>query len=288
MLRKCFCKIWQAKRIGIKWTCLVLIALLGGLGASLAQVTTVTFSHANTEDGSITEVLSLADGEIFQVEITETNTAVFDYQVTGIRLIPSAPAASPTTKIITQEHSVKFGGYYVKVRLKKNKSHPKLKPKTWIISTRELGFHTDVNVGLMGTPLTDPKFFLEDDGGFKKVARDRDADDEVSFGFATFATVYHDRRPWLGGSLGLGISENNLSVMVGLTGRFQSRAAITAGYHWAQIDRLPTGVSVGEAFTGDSLTLSKHTRGDWFFAVSISGFTDVFEKKLAKDTIEKR
>lgn len=251
----------------------------------------IIFDHLNNPDGYISRVFYLADGEAFEVTVTNTDTALFDYEVTGIKLIDDPEeltgAEDPTVWTTTQEHSAEYGGYYVRVKFQAgaNRSTTTLKPKTWIIATQEQRLRTDVQVGLMGTPLVGPEYFLDTGtDGVKRVMRDREAEDDVSIGFASFATVYHDRRPWLGGSLGLGVTDNDLSVMMGPTIRVGNRAAITVGYHLGRIDRLPSGLAENDTFDGDNLTFEKVTRGDWFFSVSIRGFTDVFQKKLAKDS----
>ncbi len=267
-----------------KTSFVVLVGFLGLIlsGVAWAEVE-VTLSHTSTPDGTITQVFSVANSEKIKVIVTDTDTGKFICEVTGIEIDMPGPKAAGTSCEKTIEHSTKFGGYYVRMKLKPGMTSDTLKEKEWILSTRLTGWRTDIQVGLAGSGLVSPEFFLDTgEDGVKRVRQDREAEDDVAFGFASFATVYRDNWRGTGLSLGLGLNENDLSVMIGPTVRLGNRAAITAGYSWGRVNRLPTGVSVGDAFEQDNLTLQKATRGDWFFSISIRGFTDAFQKKLAE------
>ncbi len=288
-----------------KVSLIVLAVALGLLYPGIASADVeVRLSHKDTPDNTITQVFSVADGEKIKVIITDTDTTKFECEATGIVVVPSVESADgdraqedEDTKLceVTIENSAKYGGYYVKIKLIDGEDRPDApkgrtwKDRTWIVATQETGWHTDIQAGLAGSGLVSPEYFLDTgEDGVKRVLRDREAEDDVEFGFASFATVYHDRKPQWGGSLGLGINDNDLSVLLGVTRRFGKRAAITAGYGWGQVDRLPTGLTEGDSFDEDNLTLEKATRGDWFFSISVRGFTDAFQKKLATATQKKQ
>jgi hypothetical protein len=175
-------------------------------GAAGAEVE-VNLSHKDTPNGAITQVLSVANGENIKVVVTDTHTDNFDVPLLESSSFPiPLPRLEPTSLAARRpEHSDKFGGYYVKVKLKEGRPAGDLKDKTWIVAVQETGWRTDVQVGLVGSGLVSPKFFLDTgEDGVKRVFQDREAEDDVALGFASFATVYHDRRPLWGLSLGLG------------------------------------------------------------------------------------
>jgi len=260
-----------------------------------AQIVTVSFDHCGTKNNTTTKLLHLADGDKFKVLITNSDTGNFEYSVTGITIEDSQKASADLKQWeITQEHDAAYGGYIVRATKKPTGqsscpvSGPAREDRTWIIRTEETGWHTDVNVGLLGSALVEPEYFLDtDDGGNTVIARDEGKEDDLTLGFTSFATVFHDRHPMWGGSLGIGIADNNLSVALGPTLRLGQRAAITAGYNWGQVKTLTNGLNIGDPFTGENLTTDTSLQGDWFVAITIKGFTDVFAKKLAKDTTTK-
>ncbi|GEM_PF-4315623 len=260
---------------------------------------TIEFDHATDPSGMAEKVLYLADGDRIQVNITHACTDCFKYEVTGIELTGVSPDASGVCKqqIVTKkiEHRSRYAGYYVRATRKKEEGDQNtckdLEEKTWIFRVESTRWHTDIHVGLFGSGLVEPKYYLEnDDDGHNIVARDRAAEDDVSFGFTTFATVYHDDVKWIGFSLGLSISDNNLGVLTGPTIRLGGRAALTAGYQWAQVKALPSGVHIGDPYENANLATGTRMQGDWFIAISIRGFTDILnpDKKLATTTTTKK
>ena len=264
------------------------------------QTVVTTFSHEYSPNNSTNELLYLENGDRFKILIVDTDKENFEYAVTGITVNEPLDdyKNDNTTKEIIQQHSAKYGGYIVTVKmtgdLKKNcKSKNDQRPascelghRTWIIRTEETGWHTDIHVGLMASALVDPQYFLEsDDEGNRTIGRDKGKEDDLTFGFSSFATLFHDNHPEWGASLGLGITDNNISVAIGPTLRLGKRGALTAGYSWGQVETLPAGLNVGDPFDGDNLTTTTSLQGGWFVAVTIRGFTNVFQKKLASSTL---
>ncbi len=283
----------------IIWLLSISIGISGLVSAAGAAVP-VSFDHKATPNNSTTELLSVAAGEKIEVTVTNTNTVLFECSVTGIEIVrqPNPRAVLETDTTVCKKeisHDSRFGGYFVKVQPKAAAKAEAieasgLEARTWILFVDETGWRTDILVGVVGSGLTSPKFFLDTgDDDVKRVFEDPDAEDDLAFGFASFATVYHDEifKGW-GLSLGLGINDNDLSVLFGPSYRLGKRATLTAGYSWGPVDRLPTGLAVGDVFEQDNLSLESATRGDWFFSVSIRGFTDVFrkeDKEIAKQNI---
>jgi hypothetical protein len=274
-----------------RWWILAVILMLWSGQASTQTV--VQFSHRNTPNGQMAGGYEFANGEEFQVQIIDTEPKVFECEVTGIEIVAqgSRETLSPPTNTITKtiEHKSKYGGYIVRVSLIKKKERPAgLDDKIWYISVRTRGWHTELSAGLFGTGLVNEQYYLETgDDGLRRVIRDEDAEDDLVFGFASFATVFHDRHEWFGGSLGLGIDSNNLRVMLGPTLRLGDHASLTLGYNWGKIDSLPAGTFPGSVFESDNLSLTPTTNGDWFFSVSIRGFTDKAQKAFAEEAQKK-
>jgi len=273
-----------------RWWILAVILMLWSGQASTQTV--VQFSHRNTPNGQMAGGYEFANGEDFQVQIIDTEPKVFECEITGIEIVaqgsqkPGLASADTITKTI--EHKSKYGGYIVRVSLIGEKRPPGLDDKIWYISVRTRGWHTELSAGLFGTGLVNEQYYLETgDDGLRRVFRDEAAEDDLVFGFASFATVFHDRHEWFGGSLGLGIDSNNLRVMLGPTVRVGDHASLTLGYNWGKIDSLPAGISPGSVVESENLSLTPTTNGDWFFSVSIRGFTDKAQKAFAEEAQKK-
>jgi hypothetical protein len=276
-----------AQRLGLAVP--VLAALLGSTIVRAEPV--AEFSHGATPTKTASAPLSLAHGERFLVRITATDPTLFDYEVTGIEIVPKAkarPLAAADTAEFVHEHDKKFAGYRVSVTRKEPKTEEtELVDKEWLIPVQTMQWETAIAGAFTVSGLTNPVFDVRDDGGSSRVTRNRSGEDNAGLGLAGFVHVFHGRRPELAGTFGLGVTnQSKTSYFTGLSWRWGDRGALTAGYMWGSVERLPSGVREGDVVTDPNVLANPGTRidGAAFLAVSFSFINvgDLFQKPFAE------
>jgi hypothetical protein len=278
-------------------TALLVGTVLTVQSAAVAKDNTVTFDHLNQASETSCAPLQLTNGETFKVVVTNTNTKEFDYIVAGIEIsTPSSgavktQAVDTTRKELTLQHDKKYGGYSVRVSAKPGGSTASgLTNKVWYIPALTIGWDTDFAGGFTVSKLTNPVYEVRTIGATSTVARNEGAEDAVALGLAAFVHVYHGKLPWLAATFGLGVTnQSEASYFLGPSWRFSDKGALTAGYCWGSVDRLPSGVHEGDVVTDPNVlaSLGSQVRGAGFFAISFKFITvgDLFQKPFATGTV---
>jgi len=259
--------------------------------SALADIT-VTFDHENQPSETSCDLLDLTHNEKFKVVITNTNTDAFEYTVVGIEVFPAPSAtglrlvADTTRKELTLQHDRKYGGY--KVQLTHKKPLASLVDKVWYIPVRTAGWDTDVAGGFTVSKVTDPVFEVRSG----TVARNHGAEDKVALGFAGFIHVYHGKLPSLAATFGLGITDQSKTAyFFGPSWRWGEKGALTAGYSWGSVDRLPSGIHEGDVVSDPNAlaSLDSQVRGGVFLSLSFKFITvgDLFQKPFAGSSVSK-
>ncbi|MEL6951252.1 MAG: hypothetical protein AAGM16_14180 [Pseudomonadota bacterium] len=289
----------------------VLITLAIGvamLSATNAIAIEVEFTHFNGQDES--RAISVKPGEEIKISIKDTYPDAFSYEVGGVLLkTPAAPARAGltidqktdlTTHTISQPHDPKYGGYIVKVLLKDKAAGPvkvaigggktkDLSETTFMIVVEQRVWDVDFAGAFTISDVTDPVYATvprtNEDGEVENVLiRDSGAEDSQSLGLAGMIHLYHVDRPQWAWSFGLAVSDTSeTSYMTGPSYRFSDRAAVTLGYQWAPVDRLPAGTNEGDLIDDPNVLSSLDTRvdGGVFLSFSYSfipGVRGFFEK----------
>lgn len=144
--------------------------------------------------------------------------------------------------------------------------------------------------GLAVSWLTDPHFYVQhvpatgDTPAYRHIARDEASEDNQDLMFAAFAHIRNTnctinnktfcRNVAITAGLGTE-SGQEIDYFLGLSYKLGA-AYLTGGYHWGQVNRLKTGVSVGTVVDGTTVTndvvsetnLSTQTDGAFFLALT--------------------
>lgn len=256
------------------------------------------FDHAGGVD--IARSVKIGDGKTITVRIKNTCPNEFNYSITEV--LAEAPAQPPSAakgggckpedKVITIVHDKRYGGYLIGIEKKdpnkivETKNGNVLKNLQLVISVETAAWNIDTYGGFTVSGLTNPRFAIEmrdfsmtdsatgmtttEQKPF--VIRDTGAEDDVNLGIAAFAHIYHRRMKPFALTFGLGISEeNDTTYYTGLSWRFGARGALTLGYAWGEVDRLPAGTKFDQPVAADLLSsLDSKIKGDFFFSYSFS------------------
>lgn len=296
-------------RLPVRSICLISLALL-------LQFQSLPCAAAEDEEGTKGKVIrfdharmtptgpfrmKLRDGEVFTVQINKTWPDNYTYEIAGFTVeeVSDEPEAAGDRNIselvddvrLLQVHDRNYGGYYVNIRLKQGMEPVKfvdgnetnnLEEATLTIFVETMSWEIDIAGAFTVSDLTNPVYAVQsgDDGmggTINTVIRDTAAEDEASLGLAAMIHLYNSRRPQYALSFGLGISENsNTTYYVGPSYRFGKRAAVTLGYAWGSVDRLPSGLSEGNPISDANALNNLGTRIDSGVFLSLSyGFLDV-------------
>jgi len=282
--------------------------------ACTSPAVTLDYDHFNENQDVAFPTIVVTAGEEIQVEVKNTCKAAFTYAHEGIARAAGQPPApgdadatgcdvAGSTVSICIRHEERFGAYRVDIRLKPGESGDAVldgKPKellsvTLTIPVENSPWSLDFSSGFTVSRLTDPVFAgkttTENDTEVTRIVRDRAAEDDRNLGVAAFTHLTHEswgspRFGYFGPSLGLGIDERNeASYFVGLSWLWGRRGALTAGYHWGSVDRLPAGMADGDTIDDVNVLgdLPSRVDGAFFFSLSFSflGGRERFESKVA-------
>lgn len=251
---------------------------------------------------SQSEAISAKPGEVITIVIKNTCPDRFEYDLGGIPLSAPEAAFAESKKdctlkdhTLTQVHDDRFGGYYLaitpisgpgsRVMADDNGAKKELKELTFLVGVTTVQWDIAFAGGFTIADIVDPVFASQDNGMMQNVViRDRGAEDDVSLGLAGMIHLYHRKRPHWAATFGLSTgSGNDLAYMLGGSYRFGDKGALTLGYMWAPVDRLPAGLSVGDTIADSNslANLQSRTEGGVFLGISysfISGVKDIFEK----------
>jgi len=278
----------------------------GAVTAPTNQNPAVTYDHLN--DGTYQSYsITVAPYQPFIIRILNTFPSSFTYEVAGIPI--SRPGAKATggvtmsqleTKEVTQAHDPKYGGYVVRI-LPKDGAGPvvvsdapagknQLSAATLVIAVTNAQWDASIAGAFTVSGLRDPVFALEprtEDGKtVQYVVEDKSKEDRSRLGTGAFVNVYHTSRPWLGGTFGIGVNDNNRTTyFAGPSIRFGDKAAVTVGLAAGSITRLPAGVSLNKAASDNNVlnNLSNRVSYNWFigFSFSFLSVQNALEKPFA-------
>lgn len=256
------------------------------LSFSATAVEKLSYDYYGTlEDRSFT--VDVSAGQYFTVEVQNIcDEADISIKAKGVKsgaaavaFAASSECLAGSTRVIQIPHLSEFGGYVVTIApvdaaleyVKRNAATncsvvgavpPDCKPIKKVnlyVSVSEERKNYNFSGAFTVSDLTSPKFGLApggDSGMNTVIVRDSSAENEVSLGFAGQINVFPSPESKFGGSVGLGISESSdLSFFIGPTWRVTDRVFVTVGANWGPVDRLPTGMSVGDTVS-DPNTLS--------------------------------
>jgi hypothetical protein len=283
-------------------------------------VVTLVYDHFTENKDVAFPPQHLAPGDQFEVRIQHTCESAFTYAFKPVanaasrssaRITPSACPVENTSVSVCIRHEQQYGAYLVEIVQKPVESPlaelegsiKDLSSVTLTVPVVHNPWYLDFTSGFTLSELTDPIWAGDTQTGadgmeITRIVRDRQAEDDANLGIAAFTHVSHDKwggpvAGYFGPSIGLGIDERNeASYYVGLSwlmgdvaGAIGDRAALTFGYQWGSVDRLPAGVSVGDPIDDVNTLADLPTRidGGFFFSLSFSflGGRDTFEKKVA-------
>jgi hypothetical protein len=245
---------------------------------------TLVFNHKGCSDTSgvcnVSYHLDLKDGESFAVYIDSTQSDNFVYDIAGFVIAsPSTQGRQRTdydTKVLTQKHDKRYGGYLVTIRRKAGAAS-KLPDASLLISVSTRSWALAFGGGYSISSLVDHVYAVHDtmvDGAAQKVvARENDHQDWVRPGTATFIHAYPSN--WTNWALtfGLGVGESaSASYFLGPSYRFGDVGAVTFGAVIGPQKDLPAGTRVGQVTTDPNAigNLVSRTRVGLFMAASYS------------------
>jgi hypothetical protein len=273
----------------------------------------VKYDHAAINANWQTTV-TVQPGDSFKLVVENTCPEKFEFSSEPIPTAPprptvEAPGPCPLgLKELTLVHDNRYSGYIVNIKRTQPgaitvqvSGKPKtLEDVTLVITFAKSPWDYELAGGFTFSQLTDPEFGLVTrtiDGGEETfVVRDRAAEDDLSLGAGAFIHVFHRRnlRP-LALTFGLGISEQAApAYYAGLSWRWGGHGALTLGYNWGEVDRLPAGTSFDEPVDSNLLSsLGSRVDGDWFFGLSYTflnpgtkPFTNLLTVKEGKEEKE--
>ena len=277
----------------------VTIVTLAATVAAEPSTPRVTFDHKGPQRTAIHR-LALQDGEAFEVVITNTAEACFDYSVSrvvGKRAPQLTGGLVLRPKVLTLVHDKRYGGYIVSIQRSSTDDDDEcaqapaasLENSSVIISVETPSWELAVSGGFTVNGLTNPVYgSVKNDAGQDIVVEDLDARDDASLGVASLLHVYHQSQPPWVPSLGFGLGINEASkpaYYIGAFWRLGRVAMIGGGAVIGSVARLPVGVEVGGELSDPNLLANLPTRVEtqWFVAISFSflGGREPFEKPFA-------
>lgn len=292
-----------------------------GAGASPAEdskpkppddVVAIEYDHAKENSEPRAYSRMVADGQAIQITISNTCDKLFGIGVTKVvaaaqpadrTLAGTAAPCEPGTLSETIIHQRQYGAYIVELKLPEGTSSADIKlgdreitlrsvVLTIAIQPREWDY--EVSGGFTVSRLRDPRYGLQsrevtEDGrtvAKSFVVEDKSARDDARLGAGAFIHVFNTRHPALAASFGLGINqENTASYFVGGSWRMGKAGALTVGYNWGSVDRLPAGTDLEKPVDPNFLsTLGKRVDGAVFIAWSYGflGDRSLLEKPFKK------
>lgn len=152
---------------------------------------------------------------------------------------------------------------------------------SFVLVANDSPWQTNFSGGVAISEVTDPRYYIDAES---RIAISRSAEDSQDLVFAAFAHVANRNcivRGWSCNNValtaGLGTdSGQTIDYFLGMSYRLGS-AFVTLGGHWGQIDRLRSGVAVGDTVGGDSALTADvisdtnlSSRTDWSGFLSVS------------------
>jgi hypothetical protein len=293
----------------------VFVAVLSAQPALAADVPVVKYDHAAINANWQTTV-TVQPGDSFKLVVENTCPGEFEFSSEPIKVAPPRPLGPAArtadrctagSKELTLVYDNRYSGYFVNIRRKPagvftvqvDGKDVTLEEVTLVITFSTSRWDYELAGGFTFSQLTDPEFGLVNrtvEGVEESfVVRDREAEDDANLGAGAFIHVFHEKLRPLAVTFGLGISEEAApAYYAGLSWRWDGRGALTLGYNWGEVDRLPAGTSFDEPVDSNLLSsLGSRIDGDWFFGLSYTflnpgtkPFTNLLTVKEAKDSKE--
>ena len=254
---------------------------------------TITFDHL--QDGDRTYTLHLQDGEEFTVQIQNTCSTMFQYEVRGFEPESPISALAPeplSTKELSLTHEDVYGGYVVLIRRASDSAcegGDALQDRVLVIYVPTTTWSLAFAGGFTVEGLTDAVYALQPHSSIadaKQIVTEAEKRDKFTLGVATFAHVYHTGLPWLTGTFGLGIQEpTKTEYYLGPGVRLGDTMTISLGVVLGTESRLPAGIDKTRPVFDDNILsdLPRKASYGWFLALSYSFLQtgDQFKKPFA-------
>ena len=239
----------------------------------------VTFDHGAQAD-VLSGAVRRADGEQFVIRVVNTKPTEFTYTVAGAVAVAQDPANMMMSADDVHDecvtHDKKFGGYIMKVEPKAGTT-PGLSTKLIMVHVATEDWQVEFGGAFPVAWFKSPQYALAPLGdGNLRVIRDDGTDedpktDPFRLGGAAFVTTYHEKRPHVGLTFGLGVDdETSATYFFGGTLRLGKQAGLTAGLALGSVSRLPSGVNVGDTTTNPNLLADDPQRTTTAFFVALS------------------
>lgn len=280
----------------------------GDESKSPGDAVTVNYDHGATNSNRA-YFRKVKHGETILVKVTNTCAPEFEIGVEAQLAEPrlqSAPCAKTTIDADPIVHDEKYGAYIV--RLKNTTGAPitlpgankPLNDVTLTISVETRRWDYEIAGGFTVSQLTDPRYGLEtravDEKGAKVagtyVVPDRDAEDAARLGAAALIHLFPRGFEHVALTFGIGVDQGSTtSYFAGPTWRFGDSGAITVGYNWGSVDRLPAGTDLSKPVEANFLSsLGKRVDEAWFlsFSYKFLGNRSLLEKPFKEATAAKK
>ncbi len=255
----------------------------------------ISFNHKT--DLEMAYTLHVKDGEVFVIEIEETCEAAFSYLVRGVRRYEPVVAEDDdkslgdlATKKLEVRHNDEYGGYLVEINREADqqcRDGSGLEPRTLTVFTPRAGWNLELSGGFTATGLADPVYALRPhptEEGKTQIVEDPAKEHVASLGMATFAHVYHRKRPSWALMFGLGLREaEQTEYYFGGGIRLNNKATINLGLVLGPVARLPAGTNLMEPIEDQNILgdLPTRTRASWFVGISYA-FIGVGEERFRR------
>jgi hypothetical protein len=243
--------------------------------AVAADTHRLSFDHFELNE-SLAYAVDAADGDTIAVDVLNTCPSQFAFEVEGIERAPEEARTrdlqcTAANKEVRWTHRGEYGGYLLMITapgpvpVTRGGETRALQSVVLVIHVRATGWALEVGGGFTVDGLVSPRFALQtraaDGGDATFVVRDADSDDAANLGLATFIHAYHHKAPAVALSFGLGLGEaSRTTYFTGLSIRLSSKAALTGGVAWGNVDRLPAGVTLATPVTDQNILGDLPTR----------------------------
>jgi len=219
--------------------------------------------HATTPDGDLQSV-SIANGDTLRVDVVNTNTACFDFNIVDKH---AESFRKETSKRLEAIHDEATTAYLVTVTKHSSGCDTETLPsRNWRLPVRPL-WNLAFTGGVAKHRLVDKQYFLapgkdpkdNTTSGFT-VERDTTAEDTHKIVGTAMSHLYMSGPSWAGISwaplsFGLSVDSDKPAYLVGTGLRLGTRAFLTVGRVYGSVARLPTGTTE-HGFTTDANLLT--------------------------------
>lgn len=271
-----------------------------------AEAATVTYGFQHFSDNRNRTISVEADpGDTLEFVISETCADSFTFRMLGIERQPAAEdregafaapnqCAADDTETLSIVVGSAYSGYLVEIVPRDNVAEGFLRREgaevvcteenddcksasrlTLVLLLAEDPWNIEFAGGFAFSDLTDPRYGArtENVGGAPQsvVVRDSGAEDSMSLGLVAMIHATPRRFPKLAASFGLGVGDDSSTdYFLGASYRAGGRFFITVGKHWGAVERLKTGLQVGDVLADPNDLNSLPTRTDSGFFLSVT------------------